>query len=118
MIGDDQRDAVIAVNLAAELADRQLGLEQRLRGEGAERENDFRGNELDLPNEVGATRAHLFRQRIAIPRRPMLEDVDDEDVFPRQVNRLKNLRQQLAGLPDEGASGGVFLARRALRRRT
>src|SRR4051794_35576482 len=32
MIGDDHGDAVIAMNRATQLADRQLGLEQRLSG--------------------------------------------------------------------------------------
>src|SRR6476646_6100870 len=78
MIGDDHGNAVIAVNRAAQLPDRQLGFEQRLRGEGAEGENDLWAHQLDLANEVWAAGAHLVRHRIAIAWRPVLQDVEDE----------------------------------------
>src|SRR4051812_47459265 len=48
VVGHDERNAVVAVNLAAELADRRLRFQQSLRRKGAERQNHFRPDELDL----------------------------------------------------------------------
>src|SRR5215213_4198472 len=72
VVRNDQRHPVVAMNLAPELPDGKLRLEQRLRGERAERENDFRTNQLDLSDEVWATRRNLFGTRIAVPRRAVL----------------------------------------------
>ncbi len=83
VIRDDQRHAVVAVNLASQLADRELRLQQRLRRERPEREDHLRADQLDLPNEVRTARLNFFRQRIAVSRRTMLEDVADEDVLAR-----------------------------------
>ena len=75
MIGDDERHAVVAMNLASQLADRELRVEQSLRRERPERENHLRLDQLDLANEIRTARLDLVRQRIAVSRRPMLEDV-------------------------------------------
>src|SRR5215208_6388405 len=46
MIRHYERNAVVAMHGAAEFADRQLRFEQRLCGERAERDDDFRANDL------------------------------------------------------------------------
>src|SRR4029453_8352576 len=86
VIRDDQRNAVILVHRAAQFTDRQLRLQQRLRGERAERDDDLRTNALQLAHEVRTARFDLLRHRVAVPRRSMLEHVADEYVFSPQVN--------------------------------
>src|SRR5881394_125677 len=48
MVRDHERYTVIAMNLAAQLADGCLRVKQRLRREGAEREDHFWFDQLDL----------------------------------------------------------------------
>ena len=43
----------------------------------------------------------LLRERVAISRRPALEDVRDEDVCARQLDAREELVEQLPRLPDE-----------------
>src|SRR5205085_600875 len=90
MIGDHERDTVVPMHLPAQLADRELGLEERLRRETAERDDDFWTYELELPHKIGTARGDFFRKRIAIARRPMLEDVADEDVLALEINRRED----------------------------
>ena len=56
MIRHDQRHAVVAVHLTAQLADRELRVEKSLRRERAERDDDLRPDQLDLPHEIRAAR--------------------------------------------------------------
>ena len=70
-------------SLPAQLRDAVLGVEQELRGEVAERHDDRRVDELELPVELRAARLDLVRQRIAVARRPALHDVGDVDVVAR-----------------------------------
>src|SRR5688572_30738776 len=101
MIGDDQWDAIVPVQPSAEFADRLAGPQQRLCRKSAEGQHDLGAEELDLPNEIRGTSLHLVRQRIAVTGWPVLQHVADEDLFARQIDRAEDLRQQLAGLPDE-----------------
>src|SRR5829696_8176430 len=94
MIGDDQRHAVVSVDAAPQLADRLLGVQQSLGGERPERNDHLGANELELPHQVRAARHHLLGARVSIARRPMLEDIADEDVAPLQADRREDLRQQ------------------------
>src|SRR5688572_24293195 len=109
MVRDDERNAVVAVNLAAKLTDRQLRLQQRLRGERAERDDDLWPNELELTHQVRAARFDFLRIRVAIPGRSMLEDVADEDVLAAQVNGGENLRQELTGRTHESVTALVLV---------
>src|SRR5215218_8326302 len=86
MVSDDQRDAVVSVHRAPQLADRLLCVEQRLGGERPEGHDHLRPNQLELPDQVGAARLHLVGLRVAVVRRAVLQDVGDEDVLPRQLN--------------------------------
>src|SRR6185437_9108467 len=99
--------------LPTKFSDRRFRVEQSLRGERAECKNDFRLDELDLPNEVWAARFDFIRQRIAIAGRSMLEDVADENVFSRKSDRRENFCEQLPRRADERPSGFIF--RRARR---
>ena len=86
VVRDDQRNAVVAVHLTAQLADRELRLEQSLRRERAEREDHLRPDELDLADQVRAARGDFVGHRIAVARRTMLEDVADEHVLALEVD--------------------------------
>src|SRR6267143_852144 len=55
----------------------------------------------------------LIVLREPILGRPALHDVADEDLLPRQLDRLENLGEQLARPTYEGAAGFVFGATRA-----
>src|SRR5947209_4550061 len=69
VVGHDERHAVVAMNLAAQLPDRELGLQESLGGEGAQRQYHFRLDELDLPYQIRRARRDLLRHRIPVARR-------------------------------------------------
>src|SRR5947209_7206632 len=83
VVGDNERHTVILVYLSSQFTDRRLGVQQCLRGKCAQRENHFWFDDLDLPNEVRTARFHLFRLRIAVSGRTMLENIGDEDILAR-----------------------------------
>jgi hypothetical protein len=64
-----------------------------LRRKGAECDDDFGLDELELPNQVRTTRDYFFRPGISIPRRTVLQHVHDEDLLPRQLDRAEDLRK-------------------------
>src|SRR3954462_14133105 len=78
MVGNDERNAIIAMDLAAKLADRGLGLQQSLRGKRAECQNHLWPDQLDLADQVGRAGCHFLGQGISVSRGPVLEDVHDE----------------------------------------
>ena len=59
MIGHDQRNAAQVVRSATHAADRVIAAEQVLRRNLADRQNDFRLHQLDLPLEILATGRRL-----------------------------------------------------------
>ena len=109
MVGDDERDAVVPVHGASQLPDRELRIEQRLRGERAERDDDLGPNDLQLTHEIRAAGSDFRRRGVPIRRWPMLEHVADEHVFSRQLDGAKNLCQQLTSSTDKGAALLVFV---------
>src|SRR5256885_14573335 len=108
MIGNDQRHPVVPVKLSSELSDCQLCFEQRLRGERAKRENRLRTNELELAHEERTAGSNLIGHRIPGSRRPMLQNVADEDVLARQIHSAENFCEQLTGGPDKRETLLVF----------
>ena len=46
---------------------------------------------IELADQVRTARFDLIRLRISVSRGPMLEDVADENLFPRHVDRRQNL---------------------------
>ena len=88
--------------------------EKSLRSEGPKRNDHFWLDQLELANEIGTAGFDLIRQRISVAGRPMLEDVADEYLFAREVDRRENLGEQLARLPDERPTRLVFLRARSL----
>src|SRR6185437_11805450 len=114
VIGDDDGNPVVAMNQAAQFADRLIRVEQRLRGERTECDDDRGSDDLQLTDQVRAARFHFGGKRVAIPGRPVLEHVDDEHFVPAQVNRLQNLGKKLARLSHEWPARYVFACARCL----
>src|SRR4051812_17015306 len=104
MVGHDQGHPVVAMDLRAQLTDRELRLQQSLRRERAERQNHLRADQLDLADEVRRTGRDLLRERVPVTWRTMLEDIRNEDVLPREPDGADDLGEQLAGGSHEGFS--------------
>src|SRR5690606_12459090 len=97
------------MNLPAEFAEWELRLEQRLCCESAERHDDAGLEKRQLPDEVRTARLDLFRLRITISRRAMLQDIANEYIFPAQVNGREDFGQKLSRLSYERPARGVFV---------
>src|ERR1044072_3895649 len=52
MVGDDARPAGVAVEAPAEAGDAGVGLEERLRGEAAHRDDELGAHQLDLAQQM------------------------------------------------------------------
>src|SRR5206468_2188542 len=74
---------------------------EELRRKVAERGNDLRLDHLHLLPEPALARRDLVGDRVAIPRRPRLEDVGDVDVRARQTDAGEQRIEQLSRLADE-----------------
>src|SRR5689334_3309539 len=114
MIRHHERHAVVLMNLTTQLPDGQLCVEKSLCGEGPQRQKNFWSDELDLSHQIRTACGHFFRSRVAIARRPVLQDVADEHVLARKLKRAHDFRQQLPGLTDERSSCLVFSRPRRL----
>src|SRR5690242_3237720 len=114
VIRHDERHPVEAMNLSPELPNGKLRVEKSLRGERTERDENLRPNQLDLTYQVRATGGNLFGTRVSVSGRPVLEHVDDENIFPREFDCGENLLEQLSGLTDERPPGLVFRGPRRL----
>src|ERR1035437_226771 len=114
VVGDDQRHPVIAVYLTAQFTDRLRGLQESLRRERAEGKDHSGLEQLQLAQQVRAAGLDLVRRRIPVAGRAVLEDVADEDVFPREIDGGEDLREQLAGRADERPAGFVLRRTRRL----
>src|SRR5438105_548534 len=68
----------------------------------AQDENQIGTEHLDLLVEEVAARVHLGLLRVAIARRPALDDVGDVDVAPVETHRFEQAREQLPGRSHEG----------------
>src|SRR6266446_5224293 len=108
VIRDDHGDAAEPVDLIAECAEGLFGVEQTLRGRPAHGQNDFRLDQLDLPVEVRQARRDFVVLREPVLRRPAFHDVADEHLVPRQLDRLEDLREQLARSSHKWTARGVF----------
>ena len=112
MEGRDQLGAAVVEDAAAQARDRILRLQQRPRGERAQRDDDLRLDRGELAEQERLARRDLVGLRIAVARRPALEHVGDVDLVALEAHRLDHLRQQLAGAPDERDALHVFIRAR------
>src|SRR3954469_13287133 len=93
--------AAVIEDTAAKTGDRLEGPQQRARREGAERDDDLRLDDVDLLEQERLAGLHFVLLGIAVAGRPALDHVGDIDVLALQVDRLDDLRQQLAGAADK-----------------
>src|SRR5688500_4514287 len=109
MIRRDQDRVTVGELPAPDSRDRRVGLEQALRRELAERDNNLRPDRVNLPEQERLALLHFVRLWIAVARRPALDDVGDVDVFAPQIDGLDDFRQELSGAADERLPLDVFI---------
>src|SRR5262245_18853983 len=115
MKGGNQHGVAEGMDASAELADRFLRAQQRLRRDAAERQHDLRLDDGELVGQERRTCRELIGFGIPIARRPAQNCVGDEDVgLARQIHGGQHLREQLAGATDERQPLRVFVGARAL----
>ncbi len=102
------------VGLPPQLRYSDIGLKKQLRREVAQRDDDGRVDEGQLPFQVGATGRDLIGPWIAVLRRTALDHVGDVAVGPihaqflgqqavQQLSRPAHERESLLVLPGTGA---------------
>src|SRR5436309_10054201 len=74
---------------------------QQLRCEIAERRDDARPDQLDLPPGMALAGLDLVGEGIAVPRRPTFEDIADVHLCALEADPGEQLLEQLAGRADE-----------------
>jgi len=79
VIGHDQWQGARpeAMHLAAKAADRRIGLQQILRSDPTDRQDQPWAQQFQLPLQEGAAVGRLLGPGIAVPRRAALEHVGD-----------------------------------------
>src|SRR5262245_22242579 len=98
----------------AEPADRLFRPEQALRRDAADTENRLRRDEFDLPAQIRQAARRLLIARIAVVRRPALQDIAYVHIATPESRRAQHRIEQLPGAPDEGLPLAVFLGARRL----
>ena len=110
MIGDDHRTVPgDTMQLAAQFTDGRVGLQQGLCSDAPDAQDQLRVHQLDLAEQVRDAGAHFLRLRIAVVRRPRLEDVRDEHLLALQADRLEHRVEQLPGAADERLALAVLV---------
>lgn len=103
MVGGDQGRPLEGEPLSADPGDAALRVEEALRREVAEGDDDPGPDELELLLEERPAGLGLLRLRVPIPRGPALERVADVHVRALQAELLLHeLREELTGRTDEG----------------
>src|SRR5262249_40096937 len=95
--------------LSAEPGNWRGGLQNRLGRKCSETTNDLRANGGKLLPEKWIAGTNLVWFRIAVIRRAALQNIANVNVFALKVDRLDDLREQLAGAHDEGQALLIFV---------
>src|SRR5262245_52920102 len=109
MEGRNQHGAAVWMEAPAQLADRLLRLEQRLRGHAAEREHHLRLQDGELRGQERRARGQLVGLGVAIAGRPTKDCIRDVHLVARELDRLEHLGQELACAADEGLALDVLV---------
>ena len=110
MVGDDERRAAVAMHAIAQARYRGIDAEQRARRALAERDDQRRCDELDLPVEIRPARRRFVRFGRAVPGRPAFQHVGDEDVVAaRKPECREHVVEQLPGGADERLALRIFV---------
>ena len=103
VIGDDHWNTFVPMESAPKTAYACIGIEQIPGGGLAERDDQLRLDQLDLPGEVRLATLRFVVRRLAITRWTAFYDVGYEDVpASLQTDGGQHIIQQLACLPHEG----------------
>jgi hypothetical protein len=113
MIGGHQFAAAKFEPLAAEMRDATIGFEKRLGGAGAETDDYFWRDGVELAEQERRAGLDFVGFRQAIFRRAAFYDVADVDVLALQAHGFDHLGQQFSGAAYERESLGIFVAARA-----
>src|ERR1700730_3439722 len=104
------RDATHLLPVPAKLANRRLGLKQRLHCEGAEANQHLALHEIDLTKQKRLARRDLVRFRIAVFGRPALDNIANIDLLTRESHATFDyIREQLTRSTDERLAAGIFI---------
>jgi hypothetical protein len=114
VIGYDQWNAVVLMQLSTQLRQGGLGLQQGVCRLPTEATDDLWGNQLDLSLQVRLTAINLLRLWISIVRRTTLENVTNIDLLSGKLHGTENLRQQFPGCTNEWLPPLVLLLSRCL----
>src|SRR5262245_12827949 len=109
MVGDEDLAVFVAVEAAAEFADRFGGFQKGLGGNGADADDEFGAQDFELPLEEGAAVIDLGGERVAILGRAALEDVHDVNVGPLPATGFDDLGEKLPRSADERLTLAVFV---------
>jgi hypothetical protein len=80
----------------------------------AERDHERRVDQLELAVQPADRVRHLVGARVAVARRPRLQDVGDVDRVARQAGLAEELVEQPPGAADERPAGRVLARARRL----
>ena len=102
MIGDDDGDAAIVMQRAAQTGEGNVHAQQRIRGDLAQRHDQLGLYQVNLAFEIRKTLRDLICCRRAIFRRAAFDNVGDINILAAfQFDRHQHAVQQLARLPHE-----------------
>ena len=109
-----ERDLVL---LAVHLRDPERPAREEPRREVPERGDDAGADQLDLAEQVRLAGRDLALERVAVLRRPALEDVREVDLVPAEADAREEPLEQLTGLARERVARSDPRGTRAPRRR-
>jgi hypothetical protein len=88
--------------------------QQILRGDFANRQNDPRLHQFDLPLQVLTTLGRFPGLGVPIMRGPTLEDIRNKHTVPALPDRAQHLVEQFARSPDKGLATPILFCARGL----
>lgn len=109
MVRGHQLFATKVEPLATKLRDAAIRFEKRLRGAGAEADDCFWVDGIELPEQERRALRDLVFFRKTIFRWAAFHDVADVHVFALQTHRFNHLREKFSGAADEGKALHVFV---------
>src|SRR5210317_492100 len=112
MIRDHQRNTAQIVRPATHTAHRITAVEEVLRSNLADSQNDFRLDQFNLPLEIAATGRRLCRLGITIVRRATFEDIRNEHALAALPDREQHLVEQVPRPADEWLAAAILLGPR------
>ena len=114
MVSHDQRRLAQLVGRAAQPADRLIRLEQELRRDASHGKDDLWLDEFDLALEVTAALRRFVGLRVAIVRRPALEDVGDKHLVASLAHGPQHFIEQLARATHKRFAAAILFSTRRL----